>query len=295
MAARPRAVYSRRLAGPILPTLWTPSGGIRWSLTMRMVLALGSFLLAAPAIARPLPAPVIDMHLHAYEVGEAKGARACPGSHRATYPAVDLKAPFDPGAMSACTHPFRAPLTDDALMRDSLAMLFKYNIRHAVTSGDVADVARWRAAAPDRIIPALGFADGENLSVETYRRLYRDKSFEVFAEVETQYRGVDAGDPRWEPYFALAEELDIPIGIHFGEGPPAAAWFPGYETYRARLTSPFQLEEVLYRHPRLRIYAMHYGSPLSKTQSPCCSRTQTCTWMWRAMTGQTHGRNSTTI
>jgi predicted TIM-barrel fold metal-dependent hydrolase len=32
--------------------------------------------------------------------------------------------------------------------------------------------------------------------------------------------------------------------------------------YRVRLGSPLQLEEVLIRHPKLRIYVMHYGSPL---------------------------------
>ena len=73
---------------------------------------------------------------------------------------------------------------------------------------------------------------------------------------------MSAADSRWEPFFALAEELDIPVGIHLGEGPPAAARFPGYETYRASLTTPFQLEEVLHRHPKLRIYVMHYASPL---------------------------------
>ncbi|CAN5740251.1 hypothetical protein BH23GEM3_BH23GEM3_27020 [soil metagenome] len=36
----------------------------------------------------------------------------------------------------------------------------------------------------------------------------------------------------------------------------------GGSPYRARLGSPFQLEEVLVRHPRLRIYVMHYASPL---------------------------------
>lgn len=35
----------------------------------------------------------------------------------------------------------------------------------------------------------------------------------------------------------------------------------GAEHYRAALTSPFQLEEVINRHPRIRIYAMHAGSP----------------------------------
>jgi len=50
-------------------------------------------------------------------------------------------------------------------------------------------------------------------------------------------------------------ELDIPVGIHMGEGPPGAAylWWP---KYRARLTSPFLLEDVLVRHPKLRVYVM---------------------------------------
>ena len=51
------------------------------------------------------------------------------------------------------------------------------------------------------------------------------------------------------------------MGVHLGEGPPGAAYV-GEPKYRARLTSPLQLEEVLIRHPRLRLYVMHYGSPL---------------------------------
>ena len=227
---------------------------MRW-----IVLAL--VLLTAPASAKPRP-PIIDMHLHAFRLDFAAGAEVCPGSQPTVFPAIDPKAAFDPANMASCAAPFRAPASDEALMRETLAMLTKYNIRRAVTSGDLADVAAWRAAAPDRIIPALGFARSSPVGVEEFRRLHREKAFEVFAEVATQYRGVDASDARWEPFFALAEELDIPVGIHLGEGPPAAARFPGYETYRAALTTPFQLEAVLFRHPKLRLYVMHYASPL---------------------------------
>jgi predicted TIM-barrel fold metal-dependent hydrolase len=64
-----------------------------------------------------------------------------------------------------------------------------------------------------------------------------------------------------EPYWALAEELDIPVAIHLGEGYPGAPYLED-PSYRARLGSPFLLEDVLVRHSKLRVYVMHYGSPL---------------------------------
>ena len=231
---------------------------------MRRFLGLALFIAATAASGKPLPPPVIDMHLHAYPVGDAAGAAACPGSRRSYYAPIDPRAPFQPGKLSACANPFHAPTSDDALMRDSIAMLRKYNVRHAVTSGVLPDVVKWQAAAPERIIPAIAFADtnSSTLPVDEYRRLHRAGAFAVFAEVENEYLGVAPNDPRWEPYFAMAEELDIPVGIHMGEGPVNGARFPGYEAYRVRFTSPLLLEDVLIRHPKLRIYAMHYGSPM---------------------------------
>jgi predicted TIM-barrel fold metal-dependent hydrolase len=35
----------------------------------------------------------------------------------------------------------------------------------------------------------------------------------------TQYEGVEPDDPRLEPYWALAEKLDVPVQIHVGTGP----------------------------------------------------------------------------
>jgi uncharacterized protein len=57
------------------------------------------------------------------------------------------------------------------------------------------------------------------------------------------------------------EELDIPVGIHIGTGPVGAPYV-GFDRYRARLHSPLALEEVLVRHPGLRVYIMHAGWPM---------------------------------
>lgn len=190
---------------------------------------------------------------------------ACTNDQEILFPGWDPRQPLrlegNNQAMSCPVRP-KAPATDDELLRETLDVLKRYNIR-AVTSGPLDQVTKWRTAAPDRIIPAIPFAEPkfQARDPEAFRRLFAEGKFAVFAEVSPQYDGVSIADASLEPYFALAEEFDIPVGIHMGEGPPGAAylWSP---KYRARLTSPFLLEEVLVRHPRLRVYVMHYGSPL---------------------------------
>ena len=76
-----------------------------------------------------------------------------------------------------------------------------------------------------------------------------------------QYAGLSPDDPRLEPLWALAEELDIPVGIHLGGGGPGEP-YAGSPHFRARLQSALSLEEVLVRHPKLRLYIMHGGYPL---------------------------------
>ena len=57
------------------------------------------------------------------------------------------------------------------------------------------------------------------------------------------------------------EELDIPVAIHIGTGPPGAPYL-GNPKYRAKMHSPLALEEVLVKHPRLRLFIMHAGWPM---------------------------------
>lgn len=214
--------------------------------------------------ARAQAAPVIDMHLHAYPLELPPGTPACPGDQVVHLPTLDPREAFEPDLLGACARPMRAPASDDALMRGSLAALRRHGIRRAIADGSPDRVAAWRAAAPPgvELVPAVPFAARRDRSVDELRALHREGRLAVLSEVAMQYRGIRADDPRWTPYFALAEELDIPVGLHLGEGPPGAARFPGYEDYRASLTTPFQLEEVLRRHPGLRIWVMHYASPL---------------------------------
>jgi predicted TIM-barrel fold metal-dependent hydrolase len=75
-------------------------------------------------------------------------------------------------------------------------------------------------------------------------------------ELTTQYAGVPYDDPRMMPYYALAEELDIPVAIHTSGGPARTAQ-NCCPKFRLALGNPMGLEEVLVRFPQLRVQIMH--------------------------------------
>jgi predicted TIM-barrel fold metal-dependent hydrolase len=91
------------------------------------------------------------------------------------------------------------------------------------------------------------------------RQRIKSGEVKVLAEIVTQYTGVAASDSAMELLYELAEESDIPIGIHMGLGPPGIAYSAGY---RSRLSNPLLLEEALIRHPKMRLYVMHAGWPM---------------------------------
>lgn len=206
--------------------------------------------------------PIIDMHLHAHTLSMygTPPPSVCTNDQDILFPGLDPREPVTPQRVKSCPRPLAAPASDEDLLNATLDRLERHNIR-AVTSGPLDHVSKWHAADPGRIIPALPFDDYDQRAPDAFRRLFTERRFAVFAEISAQYNGLSPADESLEPYFALAEELDIPIGVHLGEGPPGAP-YRGYPKYRARLTSAFVLEDVLVRHPRLRVYAMHYGSPL---------------------------------
>lgn len=209
--------------------------------------------------------PIIDMHLHAHSLTDyGGGSPNCTNDQKIVFPGWDPRTPITLDKLIKCESPIQSSATDEALLEETLAMLERFNI-FAIASGSLEMSSKWRDAAPHRLTPGLSFSSRAT-GAEEYRQLYQAGKFGVFGESGPQYRGLALDDAVYDPYFALAEELDIPVGVHLGEGPAGGAHFLGGgkapTTYRARLTSPLQVEEVLLRHPKLRIYVMHYGSPL---------------------------------
>jgi predicted TIM-barrel fold metal-dependent hydrolase len=198
------------------------------------------------------------MHMHTSGGRSAHPEFICSGEELTTYPAIPQAATDAPG----CANALRSAVNGDDMLRQTLDEFGLHHVRHAILAPGTVPVAEWKAAAPDIFIPAIDFSDHPPVPPAELRKMFAQGRFAVFAEILAQPKGIPADDSQLEPYWALAEELDVPVGIHLGESMPDPHRDPSMAKYRARLTSPFQLEEVLFRHPKLRIYVMHYASPL---------------------------------
>ena len=210
---------------------------------------------------------IIDMHLH-WTVPAVRAAICVPW--------VSQFPPWDPGTSSwedtwgeamtnpPCSDPIWSPTTEDGVLEQTLEAMERHNMI-GVLNGPPDGVRRWREKAPDRFILGINLRlDRDDLSPDSLRHLFETGDFAVLGEVENQYGGIAPNDERMEPYWALAEELDIPVAIHVGDGTVGTAHigFLGAPEYRAGLSNPYALEDVLLRHPKLRICVMHYAAPL---------------------------------
>lgn len=213
--------------------------------------------------------PVIDMHLHAEHIKQGAGPVyiGAPFRDFGSYDPKNNYSQYFQTVLSTnqwTDHFLTSPGTSDSLRQLTIAALKKNNV-YGVTSSDIETVRKWKSEAPDRIIPGMywNFNDAEHrgMTVDSLEKLFKSGEFKVFGEITIQYGGYSPGDTSFEPYLAMAERLDIPVGIHVGCGAPGAPYL-GSTHYRARLHSALGLEEALLRHPRLRIYAMHAGWPM---------------------------------
>jgi hypothetical protein len=235
---------------------------------MRALAALPLFAaLVLPSEAHQPRQPIIDVHMHAL-AADAQGppplAMCTPSPD---YPGWDPATPYGDRFIArlkkpACRDPIWSPATDDEVMTQTLAIAERHNIV-GVLSGPASRVAAWAKMSPRRFIRGLTFqlGDKNTPSPEALRAMHTKGELQVLGEVTNQYAGIPPDDPRMEPYWALAEELDVPVGIHIGPGPPGAIYL-GAAGYRARMHSALTIEEVLVKHPKLRVYVMHAGYPL---------------------------------
>jgi len=190
--------------------------------------------------------PIIDVHMHAY-----------PATMRFENPIVNpitgAKSPIRNGEehLSAC-----------------LEEMKRHNVVMGVVSGGDGDRLQaaidWQTRDPGRFIAGAGIrgsADTPLPRLDLLRQYFKEGKLQVLGEVTSQYAGLPLSDPQYEPYLALAEELDVPVALHTGTMPPGTPFDPCCSTARARFGHPELVEEVLNRHPKLRLNLMHFAWP----------------------------------
>jgi uncharacterized protein len=231
-----------------------------------VVIAAMALLLPASLAAQSrgtVPAPIIDMHLHASAVADFQRLIRAPLPIPHCVPMTAYAVPSSGAAWLQAFSDPRPPCTatlsgisDEDVMQKTLAIMQQRNI---IGFGGGVRIERWLRTAPSRILPTVD--EPGAVSIDSLRTLLTRGGYKGISEWAPQYAGLEPGDSSLAPIWALAEELDIPVGIHIGTGPVGAPYL-GFSRYRGRLHSPLLLEEVLVKHPRLRVYIMHAGWPM---------------------------------
>ena len=218
-----------------------------------VLVAIGLALLATSARAEEAwrPDRIIDVHLHGYATQE--GWHDLPmgvGAHHVPAEFAERRPPPTPSAH-----------------RDAILGAMERNgiVLGLMSAGHFSDPnvgEAWKTP----------IAEGRILLGATHRRVLDDRSrsavekearageLRFLGEWGLVYDGLEPDDPRLAEAWALAERLDLPVGVHTGTAAPGSA-NRGEPGFRNRLGNPALLEDVLVRHPKLRLWLMHAGYP----------------------------------
>ena len=183
--------------------------------------------------------PIIDMHLHA------------------DLPPEEV-APGDPGPCrpEPCVQPGSATKDNAETLSKTLEIMERTNIVKAFLSGmDPSILNEWAQESPGRFIISPFIFDPSKVDINMLKEMLENDQFQGIGEIAAQLNGIPPNDPRLEPFFELAEEMDVPVLIH------CAAIGPYLPGFRSKAGHPDLLEEVLVKHPNLRIYVENSGYP----------------------------------
>jgi hypothetical protein len=196
---------------------------------MKTILLIVVLSLTTPYLyAQDYTGPIIDMHLHDYT--------------EQTY----FRAPSQEGVMP--------PPTYAEYRQRVMAELKKYNVVKAVVS---------TIGGPNKLdeegllIPGY-YTNEPPTDLQAFENLIKEGKLKVFGEIGGVYAGYKISDPKFEPYLALCEKYNVPVAIHTGGGPPGVT-YRGAPNFRLEFGDPYTIEDVLAKHPNLKVYMMHAG------------------------------------
>jgi len=152
---------------------------------------------------------------------------------------------------------------DKEMMDLMLATLKENHVVKVIASGNLRTVGYYQEADPERVIPGFDYPFKGNTSLPdttSFARYIQEKKIRVFGELALQYEGKTLSDPEFEPYLAICERLGTPVALHTGLAPPNTP-YTCCPKFRTHLGNPQLIEEVLIKHPKLKIQLMHMGFP----------------------------------
>jgi hypothetical protein len=207
--------------------------------------------------------PVIDVHVHAMDESFPGGGPMCPNESKFLASDPATKESSSGWSQEECT-PKLYPAAKGEYLKDMAAEMERMNVT-AVVFGDPASVKKWQDAMPGRVIPGTSFSEGmtpgARVPLDELRKDFTTGGLKVMGEIGLQYEGLSPSDMSVDQYFALAEQLDIPVAIHMGTGGSGRANID-MPKFRGSMGNPLLLEELLARHPKLRVQVMHAGYPM---------------------------------
>jgi uncharacterized protein len=178
--------------------------------------------------------PIIDMHLHAFLEQDISGPIVHPPSG------------------------LTSPPTPKEHTQQCTALMKEYNIVLAVVDGETPEMVEpWiEILGDDSVISGLRISKKRlEPSIDQFESLVSERKAELFGETAPIYQGLSPSDFTLMPYYAIAEQLNIPVAIHTGGAGPQKN-----RSFRLRLGDPLLLEDILVAYPNLRVYMMHAGA-----------------------------------
>lgn len=141
----------------------------------------------------------------------------------------------------------------------------KYNIALTYAIGDFKALDSINKNYPDKFLPSARILSTSELLndknyIETLKLKIKNGEVLGIGEVGNFYTGIAPNDPVLDTLYRIAEENDLPIGIHFGLAFPSSQ-LTTYPNMRVEYANPLMLQDVLIKFPKLRLYIMHAGLP----------------------------------
>ena len=196
----------------------------KWPILMNLL------MMSTGLIAQDGHLPIIDMHMHGYSEQEF------------------WQGPVQGGLVAA---------KSKAVLEQRLREIMdQYHIVLGLLSASPETIRDWKQK-DKRFIGGYEYIHRDMVDTLEFKKLIEAGVVQAFAEVGTVYRGDFLTDKKFEPYLQICERYNIPVGYHTGNTAPGLAY---NSPFRVKNSDPFLIEDILAKHPALKVFIMHSGA-----------------------------------